>query len=129
MGDIRPIIEAYSKGRKMVMVAHPGCGYCHRAFENMSAKVRTFLKTNGTIITPIRRNSMGEDLQRVDRWNQNQPFYHHKVFSDAQLPGPIVLNSYPQFYFFKNGKKVHHSTGWAGDNSHNRVLEKIIANF
>lgn len=106
------IAPLYTKGKKVVMISHPGCHFCRMAFDQFNPETREYFKTNAIFLTPLNEESFSLHAQVVQEWNSHSEYKHIIVHSDALLPHLPNLKSTPQFYFFNNGELIEKLVGW-----------------
>src|SRR5690606_20665269 len=115
--DGKPVSSELSigSGSKRVMIAHLNCGFSRRAFKQMPAEVKAFLKENGIILAPGSHKYFNDDLKAVEKWNRDNPNFEHFIVRDPKKPLPFDFKFTPQFYFYKNGNMISHIKGWPKD--------------
>ena len=106
------VASLYMRGKKVVMVSHPGCHYCQLAFKNFTPEIRDYFKSNAIFITPLSEEYFAAHAPVVFKWNDESEFKHIIVHLDARLPQISDLKGTPQFYFMNNGVVIEKLTGW-----------------
>ncbi|MBY0316858.1 MAG: hypothetical protein K2Q26_15160 [Bdellovibrionales bacterium] len=115
----KPVFEAaqnitplYMTGKKVVMISHPGCHFCQKAFSQFTPAIQKYFKTNAIFLTPLADENFEAHARVVDEWNAQSEYKHIIIHMDAILPQIPNLKSTPQFHFFNNGKIVERIQGW-----------------
>ena len=64
------------------------------------------------------------DFKGIAKWNKTEVFKYTPIYLEEDWPG-LVLNTFPTFYFLKDGKIVHTFTSWPKEGDFDEIYKGL----
>jgi hypothetical protein len=111
-GNIFRVDRAALEGARIVIVAHPLCGFSRKAMAAIEADHRLMAAmADRTILVAAPKGAL--EVSEFLRWNRSHPsFPMHPIHAVSDWPGVDDWGSTPIFYFMRDGKLVDKLYGW-----------------
>ncbi len=111
-------------GTRLVLVFHPGCGYCQRMAEDMQANSRmsAVLAGCGSWLTFSDGNF---DMRAFERWFEKHPAFKPLLVRDWSSLSLEQPTGTPTLYVYANGRRRATIVGWPGAARIDEVLKAV----